>query len=207
MGEVTALIQLPHSFDVRGFGRELDKNSRPARFTVAFVPILMVGLSLFFIAFLFPKIQAGDLDAGGWSGLVIVLGFTAFILAQSRHSFWGSRRAATSVVVREDGIELVYPEGNMVRFAWTDSRPLFELDDVTGAPPYRKVLSTPYFLGERQRLSALSPEAYQMILNEARTRGVVEPVKPKRSWFYPGLAIPTAWAVAGKGNAPSGVIE
>src|SRR5271170_2280092 len=150
----------PLSFDLTALAHELDRHSRGPRYSRIVVPFFFPAMLAFILFALFPRIENGTLPAAGWLGIFIVAGAAGLIFSKARNMFWGSRRAAVAVSVSSDAIGLEYPEGSRVRWQWGDPRLNFELEDITDAPPYRKVLSTQFFLTERQRTSALPPEAY-----------------------------------------------
>jgi hypothetical protein len=183
------------TFDLRLLGSELDVNSRGPRYSVLVVPFVFPLMLAFFLIALYPRIEQGTLPAAGWLGILIVFGAAGLIFSKSRHMFWGSRKAAVAVTVGADAIRIEYPEGTSVRMKWDDPGLNFELEDITDADPSRKVLSAQFFLTERQRTSALSPEAYTEILATARSRSRVSATTPRRSWMFPGVFIPTAWTV------------
>jgi hypothetical protein len=163
-----------------------------------YAPLVVVAVAVFFVLFFLARVEAGTLEIAGWLDLSIIIGSTVAVLYLSRNMFWSSRRAATEISLTSDGVELRYPEGRVVRFSWNSPGPLFVLDDMSEAPSFRKVISTDYFLSDRQRLSALTPDAYRVILSEARVRATLVPGKSTRSWFNPSMRTPLAWSVSGR---------
>jgi hypothetical protein len=189
------------TYQLEGAAQELDRNSRKSRIASVLGVAFFVGVAVVTILAFLPRVRAGTLDSVGWAAIMIVLGFTLAIVAQSRYLLWQARRAATRLTIRADRVELAYPEGRTVRFLWSDPKARFMLYDGTEAPSYRKVVSTAYFLGDRQRLSAIPREAYDRILEEARRNGVVRSKSPERSILAPSLYMPVNWEISGRRSA------
>jgi hypothetical protein len=188
----------PQSFDLTGLAREIDHNSIRNRVAGPIAAGFMVAISVLFLVLFLSRIVQGTLDSAGWLGLFAVWVVTGAILGRSRYLIWQARGAALSLLVSERGVELQYPEGRAVQFRWSDPKSRFMLYDATDAPSFRRVLSTNYFLGDHQRVSALSRPAYQKILEEANRRASVTAKPPERSILVPSLSIPVNWEVRGK---------
>ncbi len=188
------------TYDLAALGHELDRNSKPARFTLIFLPCLMVALSLLLALAFLGRILSGTLDSAGWAGLLIVWGFTCFFWLQNRWNIpWQSKRAAISISLSPLGVSIRYPEGILRQFLWSDPATAFRLVDLTSLAPHRKkTLSTYFFISDGERLSAIPADAYGRILEQARSSGIVRPAKPRGSLFFPGMVSGTAWSVLGK---------
>lgn len=140
----------------------------------------------------------------GWFAILCLGGLIVAVFATSPHLIWGGKRAAFAITLADYGVILHYPEGTQVARLWTNGGLLFDLYDTTRAAPFRRVLPTDYFIGDRTRLSALTREAFDDIMSEARTRGIVRPKKPERYLFSPTLSIPDSWSVSGKSSGTPG---
>jgi hypothetical protein len=198
------------AFDVTSFARELDRNGMAGRVSRVALPFGCLAMSLLLLIGFLPRVLRRDLSAVGWFGLV---GFGAldvwiFATAFHDHSFWSCRRAAQSVSVSGVGVKVHYPSGGPRLFLWSDSKPLFELDDITSAlPSFTRVPSTPFWLDDNGRLSALSQDAYQAIIDAANRFGVVKPLEPLNpsgplGIRVPGLTFSIRWMVYGKPATP-----
>jgi hypothetical protein len=197
-GVALSVAVSPQSFDLTMLAREMNHNSIRNRVAGPIAAGFMIAISALFLVLFLSRILHGTLDAAGWLGLLAVWVVTGTILSQSRYLIWQARGAAVSLLVSEGGVELQYPEGRTVQFRWSDPNSRFMLYDATDAPSFRRVLSTNYFLGDHQRVSALPRPAYQKLLEEANRRAVVAAKTPKRSILVPSLYIPVNWEVRGK---------
>jgi hypothetical protein len=189
-------------FDLDSLAKELDSNSRPARFASVAFPGFMILLLTIFVAAFASRIETRTLSYLGWFGLLFVAGVTGLTIVTGRHMLWGSRRAAVAVNLDSEGFEMVYPGGPSTHFYWSDPRLNFKLDDLAEVPASRKVLSTLYIVTERDRVSALSPQAYARIIADARSHASIVRAKVRKNWINPWLYLPCTWTVTAQVSAP-----
>lgn len=186
-------------FDLAELGKQLDESIFPARVTVVVLPVAWVGLSTLLLAVFVTRILAGTLDEGGWTDLLIVWGFTAFFWVSGRNAMWQCRRAAISVALTEEGVEIGYPEGRARQLSWSDPRATLKLVDLSSAEAVRRgALSTSYLVSDRDRRSALPEEAYAAILEAAHSKGTVAPAKLRGSGLFSSSVPGRVWTLSGR---------
>jgi hypothetical protein len=191
------------SFDLSGVAAELDRNSRPARFATWLLPSVVVGVSSLFFAIFWPLIRTNSLNDAGWAALVMLWGFSGFMWLRNRQViWWGTRRAGTSVTIGDSGLIIQYPGASTLTLGWREEWKAVQLVDLTEAVLRSGgVKSTSYFLSDRDRLTALTPEAYNAILDLGRVRGVVGPGKLRGSLFFPSRLLGRALSITGISSA------
>ena len=188
----------PARYDLGDLADQLDKKTRntrvgsPAVVAFPFVLAALIGGARFM------EVVHGSRNWVLWTVISMLVGLGILLLATAHPLIWQTRRAARTISLSGFGVDLDYPGGRTVHHSWSAPRLLFKLYDMTQTPSYRRIMATPYFLGDRGRVTALSAEVYNEILARARDHGVVRPLPPERFFLFPGLSIPTQWAISGR---------
>lgn len=117
--------------------------------------------------------------------VVWLLGITGALL----RGIWRKRPGGEALMVNDQGLTLEVPDGPTVHVLWSDPRLQIELHDLSRVNPGVLSVSTPYFLKVEGVHSAISKQAYEAILDQVRSHGLVDRTGHASRWFSPSGAM------------------
>jgi len=155
---------------------------------VAFTAFCL-GLIVYVLLDDIPRAINGSLTGDQWFFLILFTGGLTWILVIAIRGLSRKRRGAQSISIDSNGIEFELPDRNPIRLNWNDPSFELELQDLRNVD--QRMLSTTiqFFVVAGAIQSALTREAFEALIAQAKLHGLTDSVGPPTHWFAPSRAI------------------
>lgn len=183
-------------FDVRILNEQSNKTKRSKRRTLVAGAIFVVAFGLFFLVTDLGLIANGTLSTLRFVTLLIVLAIVGLILSAIVPGIAMTRSGANLVRLDDSGLELELSPGKNLRIAWSNPALSLELLDFSRVPAEKELTGIRYVIRLGRNETALSREAFDGVLGQARQHGLTVRSSRGSLWIYPAAIAPTVYRVS-----------